>query len=187
MYNYGDMTTGEGAGYLEYPYLPRVSKDKQQDLTLARSYAFMGGMIKQLNGSKFAYFTMFGEYLQIVEFNGSSINEVMNLSYAPPVGEVVFKVDAYVWATNRKSPACFLGGTSSEKYFYLLYGGKLINEEEFYKGKFIFVFDWNGNKIKMIELDKEVYSITVDKNDREIFAYTTNNETLNNEIVHYKL
>lgn len=187
MYNYGDITTGEGSFFLEYPYLPGISKEKQQDLTLARSYAYSGVMVKHPDLPKFVFYSILAEYLQVIELTGDTIKEVMHLSFAPPIGKVAFKVDASVWGSSRNAPTYFTGGTASTKYFYLLYSGKLLNSDESEKGVFIYVFDWDGNKIKMLELDREVYGITVDKEDKEIFAYTTNNKTLKNEILHYTL
>ena len=188
MYIYGNIITGKGLYYLEYPFLPDVSKEKQKDLTLARHYAYIGGMIKHPDFPKFIYYSGLAEYLQIIELNGDTLKEVMHLSFAPPIGKVVYNVDAYVWATNSQlAHACFIRGTASNKYIYLLYSGKPIKENDFIKSKYIFIFDWDGKAIKILELDKEVYSICVDEEDHEIYAYTTNDKTLKNEILHYTL
>jgi hypothetical protein len=187
MYKYADIATGEGANFLGYPYLPCISEKQQQNIGLAKSYAFVGQLIKHPDFPIFAYFTFGGEYLQIIEIKDSTLKEVIHLSYAPPVGKLVFVVDAYVWSTNRKSSVCFSNGTASKNYIYLLYSGKLFEDENKEKCKYILVLDWKGNKIKMIELDVEVYSICIDKEDEEIFAYTTNNNTKKNEIIRFKL
>jgi hypothetical protein len=187
MYYYGDITTGEGSYFLEYPYLPGVSKEKQEGLALARSYAYSGAIIKHPELPKFVFYTGHAEYLQIIELYGDTVKEVIHFNFAPPIGKVIFKMDAYVWGTSKMATACFMNGTASNKYIYLLYSGKLHKENEFWKSKYIYIFDWQGNKIKRIELDNEVYGITVDKGDKEIFAYTTNDKTLKNEILHYTL
>jgi hypothetical protein len=187
MYTYGDITTGEGSYYLEYPYLPDVSNKKNQDLSFARSYAYAGAMVKHPDLPKFVYYSSTAEYMQITELNGDTLKEIIHLNFAPPIGKVAYAGDAYIWLPNKVSKACFIGGTASDKYIYLLYSGKLMKENDNSNSKYIVVFDWYGNKIIMIELDKEVYGITVDKEDKEIFAYSTNNETLNNEILRYVL
>ena len=128
---------------------------------------------------------MLAKKLNVAE---NTLKEVMHLSFAPPIGKVVYNVDAYVWATNSQlAHACFIRGTASNKYIYLLYSGKPIKENDFIKSKYIFIFDWDGKAIKILELDKEVYSICVDEEDHEIYAYTTNDKTLKNEILHYAL
>jgi len=186
-YNYGDITSGKGSFFLEYPYLPDITKEKQQDLTLARSYAYNGVLVKHPELPKFVFYSILAEYLQIIELNGDTVKEVMHSCFAPPKGKVAYKVDAYIWGTSRNASTYFIGGTASTNYIYLLYSGKLLNGNESDKGGYIYIFDWEGNKIKCLELDKEVYGITVGKEDKEIYAYTTNDKTLKNEILHYTL
>lgn len=187
MYSFGSIITSAANYYLEYPELPGISKEKQTDFVLARSYAYMGQMIKHPNLSKFVYYTGTAEYLQIIKLEGEAIKEIMHLNFIPPRGKVIFRVDAYVWAADKRSPACFIGGTASNKYIYLLYSGKTYDNYGFEKGKYVMIFDWHGNKIKLIELDKEVYGITVDNEDKEIFAFTINSGTLNYDILRYTL
>ncbi len=42
----------------------------------------------------------------------------------------------------------------------------------------IIVFDWDGNPIKILNLDTEVSNITIDENDRVIYAYSNEMEQL---------
>ncbi|WP_186756038.1 BF3164 family lipoprotein [Echinicola salinicaeni] len=53
---------------------------------------------------------------------------------------------------------------ASDQFIYALYSGKNKNEE-YRLCKWVYVYDWNGNFIKRIELDREVSSITVSEND----------------------
>ena len=187
MYCLGDINKNTTKYYLEYPYLPNIIKSKQKYLTLARSYAYMGQMIEHPNLSRFVYFTTSAGYIQIIELKDTIINEITHLNISPPKGKVVFRVDANVWGNDRNSSACFLDGTTSDKYIYLLYSGKSYDEGGFEKGKYVVIFDWEGNKIKVLELDREAYGITLDKEDNELYAFTINTKTLKNEILRYQL
>ncbi len=187
MYRYGDLNTGSGGFFLNFPDLPSIQDAKQKEYSLARSYAYQGGIVKHLDEPKFVFFSQPAGYVQIVEFKKEAIHEISQFNFTPPEGKVVFKVDAYVWSIDRNSLARFLGGASSKEFIYLLYSGKRFGDENCVKCKYILVFDWEGNRIKKIELDNDVYAITVDKESKELFAFTVNDETHKNEILFYKL
>jgi len=185
MYYYGDLSTGECSLHLSYPYLPDIPEDKQENFQIARSLAFSGNMVKQPGGKRLAYYARSAGYLQIIEISTPSIEEVMHWYFAHPTGKLVNRGGYNIWVQDmEKSTDSFLSGTASKKFIYLLYSGKPRSHN---KGSKVFVFDWNGNRIKILELDQEVKAISIDREDRNIYAITINDKTLNSEIIHYVL
>jgi TolB-like 6-blade propeller-like len=72
---------------------------------------------------------------------------------------------------TKKSRQAFENGVVTNKYIYMLYSGKYNNEKNSFYGKSVFVYDWEGNPVKEIKLDREVLCITVTPDDRSLYAF----------------
>ncbi|MEO5979364.1 MAG: BF3164 family lipoprotein [Chryseolinea sp.] len=188
MFGASDLITGDEHFDVPQPELPDLSKDQQAALSLAKSYAYAGRIIKHPTADKFAFYGLLAGYFQIVELNGSAIKPIMKWDFAPPKGKIVFKVDAYVWGSDKTATFRFLDGTSSEKYLYLLYSGKTNeNDDSMNRSKYVFVLDWEGKRVRLIELDEDAYCIAVDRKDKTLFALSTNQTSLEHEVRRFPL
>lgn len=76
----------------------------------------------------------------------------------------------YMDKTNNTRKA-FVNGAVTNNYIYLVYSGHLRPEQNWSYGKFVYVYDWNGNPIKKITLDRYVYTIGVSADDKIIYSY----------------
>lgn len=72
----------------------------------------------------------------------------------------------------------FIGGATTDEYIYLLYSGKTNNLRNPFYGKSIYVYDWDGNPIKKLSLDREVLCFTVLDDNKTIYAYDPENELI---------
>lgn len=68
----------------------------------------------------------------------------------------------------------------TEEYIYTLYSGRERTDPNQSTGNKVFVFDWEGNPIKQLNLDVEVSRIAVDQNNETLYAVANddNNEAL---------
>jgi len=64
----------------------------------------------------------------------------------------------------------FVGGHMTDKYIYLLYSGNKHMSEHVDFGKSIFVYDWDGNPIRKINLPNYVSCFAV-KDDKELYVF----------------
>lgn len=94
--------------------------------------------------------------------------------------------DNFIMSRTEKTTFGYLGGSVTNKYIYLLFSGKLQKEENFNLSNEIFVFDWEGNPIKKLLLDRVVSHIAVSDDDKIIYAsdpnlnlYVTSNLEIN--------
>jgi hypothetical protein len=187
MFNYLNLETGEEFVNIDYPKLQN-QQDADSKKTGFLSYsAFPGSLIKRPEHSSFAFYSSTSELIQIIEVIGNMIIGKKQILYDLPVGNIVFNQDAFIWGYNNKSKYCFIDGTASEKYLYLLYSGNYIRDKNSILSNCILVFDWNGNKIKKIDLDRKVFAISVDSKDQELYAFSLNENTFKNELLHYLL
>ena len=66
---------------------------------------------------------------------------------------------------------CFVDIAYSDDYIYGLFSGNEDNLPEAYLSNIIYVFDWDGNPIKQLNLNRKVMSISVNQNDKRIYSF----------------
>jgi hypothetical protein len=79
---------------------------------------------------------------------------------------------------NQRSRFAFVAGAATEKCLYLLYSGNLESGRDRWAGKTIFVFDWNGNPIKKISLDRNITCFNITPQDELLYAFDPNTQYL---------
>ncbi len=72
---------------------------------------------------------------------------------------------------NEKSRFAFLNGVESEKYIYLLYSGNNHESEFRDNGKYIFVYDWNGQPVAKFTLDRPVSCFAVSDDGNTLYGF----------------
>jgi hypothetical protein len=66
---------------------------------------------------------------------------------------------------------CFMNISSTENYIYGLFSGKKDLEENAFFGSHVYVYDWEGNPIKQINLDRDVMTISISPDDKRLYAF----------------
>lgn len=72
---------------------------------------------------------------------------------------------------NADTRFAFVKGKVTDNFIYLLYSGN--NNESIHKdhGKYIYVYDWNGNPVQKITLKEYVLDFVVTNNDSLLYTY----------------
>lgn len=65
----------------------------------------------------------------------------------------------------------FVKGKVTNKFIYLLYSGNNHESEHLYYGKYIYVYDWNGNPVQKIKLKDYILDFVVTQDDSIIYTY----------------
>lgn len=76
----------------------------------------------------------------------------------------------YSIVVSPKTKLAFIDGAVTDNYIYLIYSGKEHDKKEYYLGREIFVFDWEGNQVRRLILDRGIYDIAVTNDDKTIYA-----------------
>ncbi|MES2005757.1 MAG: BF3164 family lipoprotein [Bacteroidota bacterium] len=106
-------------------------------------------------------------------------------NYAPEFMPIkVYGRDLMVMGRTEKTRMAFQKGTVTNRYIYLLYSGNY--DEQVYNpqsqiraaGKYIYVYDWNGNPIRKYSLDRYVTCIAVSEDDKVLYAFDRNTENI---------
>jgi len=113
-------------------------------------------------------------YTDIIE-----IYDIANQSWITIQGPEQFNIEYEVgtrFGNNfmvkvEESRKAFQNGAVSDNYIYLLYSGHNHASEYWAKGRYIFVYDWDGNPVRKIILDRYVYDFGISNDDKTIYSY----------------
>lgn len=170
--------------YGDYPF--------QNELHLnnfSAGMAFQSRFAFHYEGNKAVSATSASANLEILELTNGELKTISKHHSYPPQFEDQSQSEEFisvVWDTDN-----YWGYHNidvSYKYIYALYSGRKIGDSDrFFYGDKILVFDWNGNPIIQLNLDKEVSDITVSKDDTGIYGITTDEESGESEIIYFQI
>ena len=72
---------------------------------------------------------------------------------------------------NKNTRFAFFNGDTTDKFIYLLYSGNGHESEFLDYCNTVYVYDWEGNPVRKIKLNKYVTSLSVAKDDSVMYAY----------------
>lgn len=80
------------------------------------------------------------------------------------------------WYRTNKTRFAFVsgGGTVTNKFIYMLYSGSFTSNRNLRYANCIYVYDWDGNPIRKLVLDKQIEGLVVSEDDKMIYAYDVN-------------
>ena len=143
--------------------LKNISKTKIPN----KAYIFKAFSIKNPNSNQIAVF--YNKTDRAEFYDNDQLYKVWNsTNNFNPVMQVAKLNDGYVVQDSDKTKYAYLSITSDEKYIYALYAG---NEENKTSSDIILVFDWSGNSVKKISLDRKVCKIALEPHKRIVYCY----------------
>ena len=77
----------------------------------------------------------------------------------------------YMSQPTENTTYTYRRGYVTNKYIYLLYYGKKEDNAAHIDGKTIYVFDWDGNPVKELLLDRYIQGFAITDNDSMIYAF----------------
>lgn len=78
---------------------------------------------------------------------------------------------------NENTRFAFLNGMTTQNYIYLLYSGH-HEGEHINTGKYIYVYDWEGNPIKKFQVDRYITCFTISNDDKMMYAFDPETKTV---------
>jgi len=134
------------------------------------------------DGKRFFFTCEDSEVFEIIEITqNNKLNKVFEfhgeLGNFKPEGDGINSISA---AIDRNSKTKFIDSYCTQDYIYLLYSNKVIGNNTYnaYLAKTVLVFDWDGNPVKLLNLDMDVSNIAIHENDRYMYAYSNDTEQL---------
>lgn len=142
---------------------------------VAVSHALQGPCLINSSAKKIAWFSIYGDIMEIYDY--ADINhiklELSNL-ITPPI---FVTATAATGVMSPKTKLSVSSVVSDGKYIYALYNEKTLleimqngNREQAFFADKILVWDWQGNACKILQLNKQVKSITYSPSENKIFC-----------------
>lgn len=175
----GRFALSDGSGdlinmSLNYPFEDNFDDITKRDLGMAYQSSFSLHPTKPFIAV--ANFT--AGNLDILHVENEMIEEINQIHSYPPKFENQSsgtQISVTFDADNKRG---YYDIDVTEEYIYTLYSGRDRTAPNQSTGNKIFVFDWNGNPIKQLNLDVEVSRLAVSQNNETLYAVANddNNE-----------
>jgi hypothetical protein len=170
--------------YGEYPFSQDLAAFNHHILAIA----YRGDILMRPSGGKFVSTSISSFNFDIVRIghNGSLELENATRFWPPSFGgnSGSFISSGYLISTMESDNKYGCLSTSvSDNFIYILYSGKTMKENAMYS-KTVLVYDWEGNPIKVLELDQELNLISVSQNDEYLVGYVDDGQA---NLYKYKL
>lgn len=140
--------------------------------TYAQKKAYESRLLVKPSGDKAVLATRFADRVQFFDLETGTNKVVKGPENYDPEMVLMKRGDGKeISAPGPDTRYGFVKGKATDNFIYLLYSGHSHNSEHFIYGKNIYVYDWEGNPVKKIILEKEVVNFVVTGNDEKIYTY----------------
>ena len=163
----GDLIKKIGKPFIEY-------NEKYPDF--GYSVVTRNGVFVNENDKRIASFNTFKDLLIIYDFDG---NELIR-RVGPDNLKVEMEFEDGLFKNNYGRRAYWLGGDVTNKYIFLTYSGKIKNSGERERSSntivwnypnTIHIFDWDGNPLVELTLDRKVFQFAIDEESNELIGF----------------
>lgn len=159
---------------LNFPYPVDVNESAPLRYTL-----FTGDLVKHPSRSTFVYSCEFFKYVILFDLVKETVLNVRYISHELPVYKPVSGNPYQLFTLSKESQEGCLDIIATGRCFYLGYNNmsrKDIQNQVSFKGypagyyDRINVFDWDGNFIRRLVLDRPIYCFSVSQDDKYLYA-----------------
>lgn len=152
----------------EYPF----KDDKEHKLpNQLRAMAYQG-ILAMNRQNKIAYAISNAHQIHFYDAKDSRLvktgETIKNYAQYIPDGNT----SGYSVINDGNSPKCFTDLAVTNNHVYALYSGRTFKEHQlsYRESEYLFVYDWNGEKIKSYHLDIPISCFCIDEKEKKIYA-----------------
>lgn len=167
---------------------PSNSKNESVDNSI-KALAYQGQICINPKANKFVNIISASGILEICSISENNIKRECQKIYSLPEYKIFHFGDETITGSSKNSKLAYLDVDVDNKYIYVLYSGMTREEigEDLFGGRNLLVYDWEGNPIVNYKLDRLIASITLNKDNMKLYAYSVNPKNFKPEIVIYQL
>lgn len=125
--------------------------------------------VMAVNKGKIVISYLYAPYFEIFNLADKKFKSILTIEKFPPIFNEIQLGDYKKFSTTLDTRLGFLDVSMTDKFIYLLYSGEKMVDHKNDEGKFILVFDYEGNPITQYKLDEFVTVFKV-YNDKTIYA-----------------
>jgi len=166
----------------DYP----IDKEHKNESKIALGLAYQGLITIKPDRTRFAFAASSSGNFEIYKVLGNDFKRVSQKIYFLPK-YMNDNNKGVVFLKNNKRG--FISIASTGKYIYVVYSGRSREDYEMdtYNGDNILVYDWDGHPILRFKLERDIKNMALNKDGKEIFAYSINPVYGEPEIITYEL
>lgn len=154
--------------------------DPAGPFTRAKKMAYQSFLFLKPSNDKCVLACRYADQIEIVGLKTETSNIIKGPeSYQPEVVTMKGHDGKELSTRGSDTRYAFVKGKVTNKYIYLLYSGNNHESEHLYYGKYIYVYDWNGNPIQRLELKNYVLDFVVTQDDSIIYTYNPESKYIN--------
>lgn len=158
----------------------------------AISMAYQGEFKKHPTRKLFYSATLLAPIFEIVKYKENQFTTVRSWAKGYPKIRDQSNGNTITLEYEVDCEISFVNSSCTEKYIYLLYsgkehGGRKQRSIDPYLSNQVLVYDWKGNPICILRLDREVKAISVDENDEVLYCIYRERNTLQEGLRKYSL
>lgn len=178
----GNYDTDEKLAYINFADSTRnktllfYEKDTNIGSSRVNKMAYESFMMIRPDKKKLVLACRYADQVELLDLQSGNYRKIRGPVGFPP-RLVPFKnnADVTVATHGNETVYSFLNGHVSDNYFYLLFSGYSVKSQHRFYGNKIFVYDWEGNPVKQINLKKDIIDFVVSSDDKTL--YTLNPQT----------
>jgi hypothetical protein len=138
---------------------------------LQKGMVYQGLLVKHPKKNRLVYAGYYGHILEIYEVTSdTAMHKIFSDIYEYPLYEGKNSPNYLTANFKDKNRIGFFSISVSQEYIYALYCGRRNNEKNTEDANIVYVYNWDGGKIKKYILDKNIVGISVDKHDKRIYS-----------------
>ncbi len=136
------------------------------------AFANQARLVARKDGKRLAMACFYFNRIEIYDQNGGLIRRLTGPNESLPIIGIGRGNGENVFVETPKTRITYSSLTADDNFVYCLYSGRTEKEypdEELYCNQ-VFVFDWEGNPVKMLQTDVEISKITVDSKGEFLYG-----------------
>jgi hypothetical protein len=162
-----DLTNGKITNQLA-PY----ADDSSTHYNLAKKMAYESFLFVKPSKNKCVLACRYTDRIEIVDLNSGKSKFVSGPEGFKPEMKVLPGRDGKkISIPGRDTRQAYVRGQVTNNYIYLLYSGNKEGTPHLFFGKYIYVYDWEGNPVQRLELNDDVIDFAVTGNDSLLYTY----------------
>lgn len=128
--------------------------------------------LKPFTNDKCVLACRYADRIEVVDLkNGQSKVVKGPENYAPRLTVISGSDGKELSTRNAETRYAFVKGKVTDKFIYLLYSGNNHESKYLNTGKYIYVYDWNGNPVQKISCNDYIVDFAVASDDKVLYTY----------------
>lgn len=143
---------------------------------IKKAFIFDGKLKVSPDKTKLAYAALFCDVIEIFNIKNGNMEKIKTLFTFLPEYSDGSNGDQIRVAVKHSTPMGYLDLFAGDNYIYALYNGRTKEafKDRYFYGNQIHIFDWEGNPVKNLIVDRDIRALSVDETNNLLYTISYN-------------